>query len=246
MLGIRIPGFLFFHSEKFEMHNKPHTEQAKKKMRLAHLGKHIKWDELPESDIVNRLLNTEATTRSIANEYGCSDSIIKLIFRKYTNKEQRLETKIRKQKSSLSGRKNPQLGEWRKTHDVWTGRKHSIETKNKQSLAKKDKKHTMAQNIAQSARLQGIDIEEWNGFATVEMQRKKSSREYTEWRKAVFERDNYTCQKCGTRAGRGKNIVLHPHHLKSKSKYPELMFNINNGLTLCKSCHKTTDSYGKM
>jgi len=58
------------------------------------------------------------------------------------------------------------------------------------------------------------------------------SEKYKLWRKAVFERDNYTCQECGIKGG-----YLHAHHIKPKSLYPELMFDVNNGKTYCKKCH---------
>lgn len=56
--------------------------------------------------------------------------------------------------------------------------------------------------------------------------------EYKQWRKAVFERDGYTCQSCLVRGG-----VLHAHHIKEWAKHPELRYEASNGQTLCKACH---------
>ena len=55
---------------------------------------------------------------------------------------------------------------------------------------------------------------------------------YTEWRKKVFIRDNYICQKCGDKR------YIEAHHIKLWSKYPKLRYKVNNGITLCKCCHK--------
>lgn len=77
---------------------------------------------------------------------------------------------------------------------------------------------------------------------------------YGDWIKKVFERDNYTCQKCGIRGGR-----LSPHHITSLReiinkhnfqswedvKKCKILWDISNGLTLCHDCHKLTDTYGK-
>lgn len=58
--------------------------------------------------------------------------------------------------------------------------------------------------------------------------------EYDEWRKAVFERDSYTCQTCGKVGGN-----LNAHHIKSFKNHPTKRHDIGNGLTLCESpCHK--------
>lgn len=79
-----------------------------------------------------------------------------------------------------------------------------------------------------------------NKGKTKQTYRLMKSEGWSKWRKSVFERDNYTCQECGY-----KGDKLEPHHIKPKSIYPDLVFEVSNGLTLCKSCHRKTDSYGK-
>lgn len=75
----------------------------------------------------------------------------------------------------------------------------------------------------------------------------RNCSKYKEWRNAVFERDNYTCRMC--KDSRGGN--LNAHHIvffseilnKSSIKNfddadeCELLWNIDNGITYCKSCH---------
>lgn len=56
---------------------------------------------------------------------------------------------------------------------------------------------------------------------------------YKNWRRSVFIRDEFTCQKCNQ-----KNIYIQAHHIMPYAKFPELRFDINNGATLCKNCHK--------
>ena len=218
------------------MHNKPHTEEAKAKMRLAIRPQ--KWGNLPEQEIVSRLLTTDATTRSIADEVGCSDSTIKIIFKKHTTEEQRLSAKYRKAALSKSGRPNPIFAEWRKKNDVWTGRKHRNTSKEKQSIAKQGKRQPIQRRIAQSARIQGISIQEWKEFSTTKEERLRRGADHKAWRKAVFARDNFTCQLCGDRSHKGHSVELHPHHIKPKKQFPELRFVVANGTTLCLSCHK--------
>lgn len=62
----------------------------------------------------------------------------------------------------------------------------------------------------------------------------RKSDEWTKWREQVFQRDNYTCQLC---AEKGKE--LHPHHIKQKCDFPDLIFDVDNGITLCKECHRS-------
>jgi hypothetical protein len=62
---------------------------------------------------------------------------------------------------------------------------------------------------------------------------------YNEWRLKVYKRDDFTCKVCEKVGGK-----LQAHHIKPWNKYPELRFDINNGITLCIECHKKTDNYG--
>ena len=69
----------------------------------------------------------------------------------------------------------------------------------------------------------------------------RNSAEYTNFRLNVFCRDKYTCQVTGKRGG-----ILNVHHLYSFTDYPELRFELSNGVTLSKEIHnKFHKIYGK-
>lgn len=61
----------------------------------------------------------------------------------------------------------------------------------------------------------------------------RHSTEYTNWRTAVFERDEYTCKACGQVGGK-----LNAHHIRPYAKFPSLRLDVDNGVTLCEACHK--------
>lgn len=64
-----------------------------------------------------------------------------------------------------------------------------------------------------------------------------SRYEYRNWRRIVFERDNFTCQWCNKHNG-----YLEAHHIIAWSKEPKLRYEIENGITLCLACHKLVHS----
>lgn len=83
-----------------------------------------------------------------------------------------------------------------------------------------------------SERMRGKNNIFWRGGIHDQNDAMRHSREYKRWRTSVYERDNFTCQCCGARG-----VELNAHHINSFSSYPELRFNINNGITLCENCH---------
>ena len=82
----------------------------------------------------------------------------------------------------------------------------------------------------------------WKGGITPINQKIRTSLEYKLWRKSVFERDNYTCQICGIK-GNQTGGYLQADHIKPFAYFPELRFELSNGRTLCRECHKETPSY---
>lgn len=97
----------------------------------------------------------------------------------------------------------------------------------------------------------------WKGGRTPLGAAIRTTSEYRNWRKSVFERDGYKCINCGGCHVKGDRRQLHCHHIipfykiLSDDKISNLddarkciqLWDINNGQTLCIPCHKQTDSY---
>ena len=137
------------------------------------------------------------------------------------------------------------------------GLKRSEKTKLKMSNSKKGKfnnfygkSHTKEnkEKMSEAAKLRYGEISNhWKGGITPVYKSIRNSFKYRQWRSDVFYRDDFTCQECGQRGGR-----LHAHHINpfaSIIQYYEIttieeafecdeLWNINNGITLCKGCHK--------
>lgn len=137
------------------------------------------------------------------------------------------ETSKEKQRIKMTGLKRPWVKGWPK------GKPRSEETKKK---------------------LSGANNHWWKGGITPLVKHIRYSFEYRQWRCDIFQRDDYTCQKCSKRG----NIIHADHYPKSFSdifadnsiktmedaKNCQEFWNINNGRTLCKPCHKETDTWG--
>lgn len=116
----------------------------------------------------------------------------------------------------------------RKIRPSFLGRRHSEQTKKKLSALQ-----------------QGIHVVEWTHFVTPENRKIRNSVEAKTWRRLVFERDNYTCVWCGDRSAQRHAVILNADHIKPFALFPELRFSLDNGRTLCKSCHIKTSTHGR-
>jgi HNH endonuclease len=79
--------------------------------------------------------------------------------------------------------------------------------------------------------LRGEKSPAWKDGKSLQRERLRLGTECKDWRAKVFARDLYKCQKCNLTEN------LQAHHIKEWAKYPDLRFDINNGLTLCIDCH---------
>ena len=56
---------------------------------------------------------------------------------------------------------------------------------------------------------------------------------YQEWRKQVWQRDNFKCKMANSDC----NGRIEAHHILGWTEFPELRYNLNNGITLCHAHH---------
>ena len=94
----------------------------------------------------------------------------------------------------------------------------------------------------------------WRGGITPLDWEIRKSYLYRQWRSDVFTRDNFTCVLCGDKTGntieadhiKSFALILREKQIKNMEQAVncEELWNINNGRTLCKSCHRKTDTFG--
>jgi hypothetical protein len=136
-------------------------------------------------------------------------------------------------------------GKYTKEKNPFYGRTHSDEAKKMLSENKKGK-------------MTGSNHPNWKGGITSINRLLRTSYKYNEWRKAIYERDGYKCVHCGYDKGR----ILEADHIIpfsaiiEKLKFEQgienlydkainysLLWDINNGRTLCKPCHEKTETF---
>ena len=123
----------------------------------------------------------------------------------------------------------------------------------KPSYGHTGKKHTKEVKQIISEKIKGMFTKEkhwnWKGGISKIQARVRNMFRYRQWKSDVFERDKYTCQECGKIGGylEAHHIIrfidiINKYNIKTieDSEQCEELWNINNGVTLCKKCHNET------
>ena len=113
------------------------------------------------------------------------------------------------------------------------GKKQSQETIEKRRAKLKGQKRSDEFKKQARERIRGEKHPRWISDRTVVVRQERNDPAYQQWRKQVWLRDGFKCkianQDC---AGR-----IEAHHILVWRDYPELRYNINNGITLCHAHH---------
>jgi hypothetical protein len=126
------------------------------------------------------------------------------------------------------------------------GRQRTSEQIRKHRESMIGKKASLETRIKMSQAQSGERGNKWKGGITPLYLQIRSHFKSRQWSSDCFTRDNFTCQQCGERGGK-----LNCHHVKYFSEIIldysienledaldcDELWNINNGVTLCKNCH---------
>jgi len=171
----------------------------------------------------------------------------------YTNSGSFISGKVKGENNPFYGMRHSE--ESKRKMSINNGMENSLEARKKLSNALKGRKLPEATKekikIAMRKRVESGMHNFWKGGISKYYEKINHSlrnSEWRNWRNAVFERDNYTCQKCGIKSGNGKTVFLHPHHIFPVVKCVrenkiDLIYKVENGITLCKKCHKIVHRY---
>lgn len=146
------------------------------------------------------------------------------------------ETRCKKSESAK--RKPPVTDETKHRMSIaQTGRIVSDEGRRNISKAQKNRPPTTSaarHNMSEAQR--GEKNGNWKGGVSSAVDSIRSSMPYKQWRTSVYTRDGFMCCMCGDDSGGN----LQAHHIRPvrDNKNNLLLFDVNNGITLCEDCHK--------
>lgn len=138
---------------------------------------------------------------------------------------------------SLKGRKQPWVSESNRSRGT------SEETRMKRRVAQLGSTHKKGWKLSEEVKKRLSELHKgekaWNWIHDRSKLKKYNGHKerrsplYREWRKNIWLRDNFKC-KMDNPECKGR---IEAHHILSFSKFPELRYQINNGITLCHFHH---------
>lgn len=236
--------------ENNSFYNHHHTEKTKKKISNKNKGK-IGWNKgkhLSEehkkhlSEILKAgYLNGRVNSKSMLSKHHSKEAkqkISEALKGRIVSKETR--EKLRK---NMKGKK--------KDYIVWNKGKKCPQCGFKKGVIF-SKEHRKNISKSREGKYYGINSSNWKGGIEKLNHAIWNSKENNIWRLKVFKRDGFTCQICGNTNSNNFNA----HHIIFLSKILqyyeittikdalkcELLWDTNNGVTLCKDCHKKIHS----
>ena len=171
-----------------------------------------------------------------------------MVFKKGYIPSEEVKKKISKAlKGKPSWHKGKQLSEEHKLKISLSLKGHLVSEERKRKISKSCKGIPNIRKGRPYPKMVGANNWNWKGGITSLIEQIRKCFKYRQWVSDIFTRDNFTCQKCEQRGG-----YLNAHHIKSFSsilQYYEIttleealdceeLWNLNNGITFCKECHK--------
>lgn len=182
----------------------------------------------------------------------------------------------KKLSSVMKGRNISPSTEFKKGHTTNVGKigvKRSKKGRENMSIAAKGKPKSIEHRnkiiknlVSYNSGNIGNKNSSWKGGITLLQGKIRRLPEYSIWRKAIFERDNYTCQQCFKKGGDleahhnietfAKLLIEFLNQYNQFSPYEDKeilvrlaitykpFWDINNGITYCKVCHRVLSYSG--
>ena len=127
-----------------------------------------------------------------------------------------------------------------------------IENRKKVIVAKISESHRIGYQTGKIKKRFGEKSPCWKGGNSKLNQLIRSMEKNKKWRKEIFERDDFTCVICGDKGYinadhiKPLSFIIKENNIKNTEQADEcdMLWDINNGRTLCVKCHKNTDTYG--
>jgi len=203
--------------------------------------KKFKTPELNDEDwLFQKYVNEELSTKDIGEMLGCNPETVRNALIKFETPRRHYLTEAQRKKVGDAER-----GE--KGH--FFGKRLSDEHKKKISDghtqfwtnnpdARKEKSNERKQFFMDNPDkcLSGENNPNWKGGITKWRIQLWHSETYKNWRYSVFKRDKHVCQMCGARGEEAHHIKPVRDHKNDLS-----ILDINNGITLCKDCHRSVN-----